>query len=244
MKPGITKWGLLCCIAFMSISGIRAQTADDIIAKHIEAIGGKAKLSSIKSIYVESTTEVMGNEAPTITYILNGKAYRSETDFNGQKIIQCITDKGGWAINPMTGNTKPQVIPDEQLKGSKEQLKAGGPLFDYAARGSQVELQGKDTANGVNAYKIKLTTKDSSIVTYYIDPATYYIVRTVNRVSAGGQDVETRINFSNYQKTDFGYVIAMKQELILPQGLTLNITNKKVEINKDIDPGIFEMPKS
>ena len=33
------------------------------------------------------------------------------------------------------------------------------------------------------------------------------------------------------------------QELTLP-GITFTIKSKKVEINKEIDPGIFEKPKS
>jgi len=33
------------------------------------------------------------------------------------------------------------------------------------------------------------------------------------------------------------------QQIVLPQ-ITLNITNKKIEVNKDIDPAIFEKPKS
>jgi hypothetical protein len=33
------------------------------------------------------------------------------------------------------------------------------------------------------------------------------------------------------------------QQVVLPQ-ITLNITNNKIDVNKEIDPAIFEKPKS
>jgi hypothetical protein len=58
-----------------------------------------------------------------------------------------------------------------------------------------------------------------------------------------GQDVETTTTYSNFQKTDYGYVVPFTQELVLPLGVSTTISDKKVEINKTIDPAIFEMPK-
>jgi len=236
------KTGFFSLIALLSIASLHAQTADEIITKYITAIGGKDKINAVKSVYVESTLEVMGNEAPTTTTIVNGKAFKSETDFNGQKIISVITDKGGWMLNPLMGQTAPEALPADQAKAGQSQLQVGGPLFDYAAKGNKVELVGKEDVNGVSAHKIKVTTKDSVESTYFIDPTTYYILKAVSK--GGGQDGETTITFSNYQKTEFGYVIAMGQQITTPQGITLNITNKKVEVNKEIDPKVFEMPKS
>src|SRR3954463_12009317 len=71
-------------------------TADQIVAKHIEAIGGKAAISQVKSLTIESSTSVMGNDAPTVTTVVDGVGYKNETDFNGTKIVQCYNDKGGW----------------------------------------------------------------------------------------------------------------------------------------------------
>jgi hypothetical protein len=68
-------------------------------------------------------------------------------------------------------------------------------------------------------------------------------MKTTIKASVNGQDVETTMAFSKHQKTDYGYVVPFATELTLPQGFTLNITNKKVEINKDIDMTIFNMPK-
>src|SRR5688572_7149153 len=92
--------------AITSIAGIvQAQTADEIVNKHIDAIGGKDKINGIKTVYTEYDMDVMGQQAPGVTYVLNGKGYRNEMDFGGQKIIQVVTDKGGWGINPMMGQT-------------------------------------------------------------------------------------------------------------------------------------------
>ena len=91
-----------------------AQNVNEIVNKHIEAIGGKDKIENMKSLYTEGVMSVMGNEAPMKITILNGKGFKSEVEFNGQKIVQTITDKGGWAINPMTGSTTAQAVPEEQ----------------------------------------------------------------------------------------------------------------------------------
>lgn len=233
--------GALFVLTSLTMGTIQAQTADDIVTKYVDALGGKKILSTIKTLYVESSIDVMGNEAPCTTYIIGGKGYKNELDFNGTKIVQCITDKGGWALNPMAGNASATPIPDDQVKASQTQLQIGGPLYDYAAKGNKVELIGKDTSGGATAYKLKLTT-GSVDITYYIDAATYHINKAVSKFSVQGQEIESTASFSDYRKTNFGYTMAYSQKVELPQ-MTLTITNKKVEVNKDIDPAIFDMPK-
>lgn len=234
------KTGTFLLLTSFSIIAVQAQTTDQIVTKYIDALGGKNILSSIKTIYVESAIGILGNEAPCTTYILNGKGYKNELNFNGTKIVQCITDKGGWAINPMAGSSTPTAIPEDQVKASQSQLEVGGPLYDYAAKGNKVELIGKDTSGGTTAYKLKMSSGGVEI-TYYIDATSYYINKAVSKFSVNGQDVESTASFSDYRKTDFGYTIAFVQKVELPQ-ITLNITNKKVEVNKEIDPAIFVMP--
>src|SRR3954468_14901427 len=110
------KTCLLILLASFSLTAASAQTADEIIAKHIDAIGGKDKLAQINSVYIESTTEAMGNESPTKTYIINGKDYRNESDFGGQSMVQVVTDKSGWAIMPFGGSSDPTAMSDDDYK--------------------------------------------------------------------------------------------------------------------------------
>ncbi|MCW3120301.1 MAG: outer rane lipoproteinsorting protein [Chitinophagaceae bacterium] len=235
----LSKIFLLVSATMLSAVYSFGQTADEVISKSMDAVGGKDKISKIKSIYTESTAQIMGNDAPVTVTILNGKGFKSETEFNGSKIIQALNDKGGWMINPMAGSSTAQALPDEQYKAARDQIFVGGELFNYAANGSKAELLGKEG----DLYKIKITGKDSSFTTYFIDPATYYLKKAVKQGDMMGQPVEITISFSDYQKTDFGYVIPHKIDTDMGGNFSFSATVNKVEINKEVDPKIFEMPK-
>lgn len=229
-------------LTVISTGTISAQSADEVVNKYVTAMGGKEILGNIKTIYVESSMNMMGNEVPVKTYLSNGKGYKTEMDFNGQTIVQCVTDKGGWAQNPMMGQTTPTALPEDQVKAGQAQLEIGGPLFNYAAKGNKIELIGKDTVASKPQFKLKVTPKVGEIATYYIDANTGYLTKVVSNFSGFGQEGERTITFADYKKTDFGYVMAYSQEIIMPQ-VTLSITHNKIEINKALDPAIFEMPK-
>jgi hypothetical protein len=237
----ILQHSLFLLTSFLSVTALQAQTADDIISKHIEAIGGREKLSGITSVHFENTLQVQGNDAPSKIVILNGKGYRSESDFNGQKIVQVYTDKGGWGVNPMTGATEPQTMPEQQYKAGAEQIYAV-PFLGYAARGSKAELLGQEKVGDVNAYKIKLNYKDNSSAIYFIDPATYYVIKTVRSSEMMGQPVDVTVTYSNFKKTDYGWVVPEDFQVDMGGQFSLTAKVNKIEVNKPVDASLFRMP--
>ena len=191
---------------------------------------------------MESVTEVMGNESATKTTVLNGKGYRNESDFNGQMLVQVVTDKGGWAINPFAGSTDPTPMPDEQFKASEDQVYIAGPLFNYAEHGGKVELTGQEKVGDVNTYKLKYINKDNDETTFYIDPSSWFIIQAVKQGEAMGQPITITIGFSNFQKTDFGISLPYTTNVDMGQ-FALKVNAKEVEVNQPVDPSIFDMPK-
>ena len=229
-------------LALLFTGSLNAQTVDDIIAKHTEAIGGKAKLSQINSVYMESGIEVMGTDAPTKTFIMEGKGYRSETNFNGSEIINVVTDKSAWAVNPFGGMSSPTALSADMFKLSEDQIYTTDPLVNYAAHGAKAELIGQEKVGTANNYKIKYTNKDNISITYFIDASTYLISQVVRQGESMGQEVTVTTVYSNYKKTDYGNVVPFNSDIDMGQ-MTLKMSVSKVEVNKTIDPAIFMMGK-
>jgi hypothetical protein len=227
----------LTTAAFLS-----AQTVDEIVSKVILASGGKDVIEKINTISVESITQVMGSESPTQTSIVNGKGYKNVSDMGDQKIIQCYTDKGGWTVNPMSGGGV-QPVPPNQYKSGKLQFDIGGPLLNYQAKGNKLDLIGKEMVGQVEAYKLKIVTKDSAEFTYFIDPASFHLIQILQKTDMMGQEITMKINFSDFQKTEIGYVMPFAMDMAFGDQFSLTVLIKKVEFNKPIDPAIFEMPK-
>ena len=236
------KFFFLSMASLLLVSFANAQTVDEIINKHVDALGGKDKLSQVKSISYDNTSEIMGNESSSSLIVLNGKGYKNVISFNGQQIVQAETDKGAWSINPFAGSPDAQAAPADQYKFAEDQIYLPDPLFNYADHGASVELLGQEKVDSVNAYKIKYTNKDSGVCTYYINPSTYFIIQAVRQGNVQGQQTTFNITYSDYKKTDFGLYLPFSINIDMGQ-FALKTTVNKVDINKDIDPSVFEMPK-
>ena len=228
---------VLLALAVIITSALSAQSVDEIIGKHVDAIGGKEKLSQVKSLYTENSVDVMGNAAPQKEYLLEGKGYKNELDFNGTSIIQCYTDKSAWMVNPMAGGTDAQALPDAAYKSGKPQIYLGGALIDYAAKVYKAELMGKDGGS----FKIKVTG-DGNETYYFIDPTSYYLTKSIIKGEVMGQAVEITTTYSDHKKTDFGIVLPYAKNIDMGM-FQMSQKTEKVEVNKAIDPKIFEIPK-
>ncbi len=233
----------LTFIALFCAVTVTAQTADEIIGKYIQALGGKDLLNKITSVYTESTMDIMGTQGTLKSTQLNGKGIKQEMDIMGSIITTCFTDKGGWSINPMTGATSPEVMPETQYNSGKDQLGVGAPFINYAEKGIKVELMGTEPVGGVNAFKIKMTNPENISALYYFDPNTFYLIRQVQQTEMQGETIDNVMTLSDYRTTE-GYLMPYKVEMVMAGGqfsMTMAVT--KVELNKPVDEAFFAMPK-
>src|SRR3984957_15102373 len=180
----LRKESLFVLAALAIATTCRAQTAEEIVNKSIDAVGGKDAIAAVKSIVYNQTLEVMGNEVSSVTTILVGKGFKNEVDFQGTKIVQAMTDHGGWAVNPMMGQATPTALPDEQWKQAQGRLNVV-PILGWSTNGGKLELQGKDSAD----YKIHMTNTVGSDVIYYINQKTYLLDKSDITANANGQTV-------------------------------------------------------
>lgn len=212
-----------------------AQTAEEIVAKHIEAIGGAAAWKKVNSLYYEGKMTVQGAEVNVTLTVLNGKGVRQNISVMGMTGYQIITPTAGWNFMPFQGQTTPEAMTADELKQSADDLDVQGKLIDYKSKGNTVEYLGKDDVEGTECYKLKVTTKAGNIETVFIDPKSYYIVRSIVKKTANGQESDVPTDLSNYKKLPEGIVVPFS--ITLPFG---ELVISKAEVNKQVDESTFK----
>jgi hypothetical protein len=217
----------------------KAQTVDEVIAKHIEAMGGKEKLNSIQSLHmVGISTGRDGNEVTTNIWKVHNKLFRRESNMGMGSMRTILTEKGGWQTNFRSGGSLEQMA-EPMFNNTKYEMDCAGPLVDYAAKGHKAELLGKETIDGKEVYKIKLTTKEGRELTYFIDASSHYITRlSFKRGGRDGQEVEVAVNFTNYDKTKDGFIFPFSQSMT--GGFGASMTFEKIEVNPVIDEKLYK----
>jgi hypothetical protein len=236
------KFIALSIITLLASQMVSAQTADEIVGKYVDAIGGKDQISKVNSMYLEGSLDVMGGTGTIKHTLLAGKGAKSEIDVQGTSVTMCVTDSAGWSINPMTGNYNAEYMPPEQYKASKDEIYVGGPFADFANRGYKLELDGQQTIGTINANKILVTSADSVTTQYFFDPETGYLIQAIQTSNMGGQSMDITVGYSDFRKTDAGIVVPYKIETNYGGQFFLTETVTKVDVNQPVDPAIFVKP--
>lgn len=224
---------LLCVISFA-----RAQNLDEIVNKHIEAIGGKENWEKIKSMRVFSTMKAQGADIKFTTVQIDKKAMRQDISVMGMTGYSIIQNTEGWYYYPWQGHTKAEAMTPDDLKNSQDDLNILDEFLIYKELGRTMEYYGMDDIDGTECHKIKMTGKNDKEVTFYIDPDTYMIIKRTEKVRSNGKETENSVFFSDYKKINEGIVLAMSTA-----GGWGESETTKLEINPAIDESLFKVSK-
>ncbi len=233
---GIAMLALLAPIA-------SAQTVDELLAKHIEAKGGRTK---IKAVQTMRTTGKMvlpqGIEMPVVMVQKRPKSFRMEFSLQGMTGIQAYDGKTAWMTMPFMGKKDPETMGAEESKMVEEQADFDGPLMDYKEKGNTVELVGKEQVEGADAHKLKVTLKNGEVRYIYLDAETYLEIRTDAKRTIRGTEVESESYMGDYKEVE-GLMMPFAVESGAkgsPQRQKIVI--EKVELNPTLPDSLFLMP--
>jgi hypothetical protein len=224
---------VLAAVFFTQI--VSAQTADEIVNKYIDALGGKEKLAQLKTLKMNGSMNVQGTDVGITFTVVNGVGTRTDIDVPGMaEGYMIVTPTKGWNFLPYQGQTGAEEISDDQLKAGQGQIDLQSPFMNYKEKGHKVELSGKENVNGIECYKLKFTNKNGKVSTIYIDTKNYYRVKSVTTINVNGQDTEEETSYTDFRKTPEGYTLPFSQTI--PNG---TIVYNSIEINKPVDESIF-----
>jgi len=226
-----------------------AQTADEIIEKHIAAIGGRAALSKLTSRVSSGTlslTTPLGELKGTIE-VYNKKPNKSRTlikvdaaALGGGQIVndQRFDGTTGYVIDTFNGNRE---ITGDQLEVIRS-LSFPTPLLTYKEAGSTAVLGNKEKVGASEAYVIQFTPKAGPRTRLFIDAQSFMLVKTVVTVTVPqlGGPIDQAVEFSDFRDVD-GFKIPYLTKSSNPvQTVTAIMTD--VKHNVDIDDSSFSKP--
>ena len=241
---------LVSLIAFFVIQTTSAQTVDEIISNYFENTGGIDNWKALKGIKMTASVNQGGMDIPiTMIQLADGRRYMK---FEGKEITQGVFDGDVvWGTNFMT--MEPEKSDSETTENTKrESGDFPDPFLNMKENGYSAELLGKETIEGTECFKVKLTKKPQLVDGQEVDNINYYYFDSENfvpivmeaEIKSGQMKGKTRLTtFSDYQEVDGLYFPFAIGDGIKDMGTqVINIT--AIELNPEVDDSIFKFPES
>jgi len=212
-------------------SGVTAQS---VIKKYIEVIGGVSSIQKVKDISMKGKISVSGmNIDMKMIYKLPDK-FISEVSMNGQVMQKQVLNGQAGHSSGMQGN--------KEIKGEElEQLKQSASPFieaDYEKLLYKTELKEVTSIDGKDAYKVEITSPDNMVSTDYYSVETGLKIRSESTMDAGQSGKTSMVtDFLEYSDIQgVKYPTKMKQSAG-PQ--VIDITIAEILVNTGIKEDIF-----
>jgi hypothetical protein len=219
-----------------------AQTAEEIVAKHIQARGGAEKLKSIKTLRMTGKREIQpGFAIPIVLEQMRPNRMRVDLTVQGMTGILAYDGANGWQLMPFQGKTDPEPMPDEMIKEFADDSDIDGPLLDWKEKGHKIELVGKEQVEGTDAYRVKLTKKGGDILDIWFDAETYLDIKGVSRRMVRGTVQEVESVTSDYKEVA-GMMMPHSFQFGEKGQPKLTMTIDKIEVNPAVEEARFKMP--
>ena len=262
----------------------RTLSAAEIADKNVAARGGLQAWRAVETMTLEGKMGAGGNQRATLSVPIPGapKGQRSlegvrtrpveevqlpfvmdlarphksrvELQFKGQTAVQVYDGTNGWKLRPYLNRLEVEPYTPEEAKTSSTQAELDGPIVDYAAKGTRIELDGIEKVEGRDTYKLKLTLKSGDVTHVWVDAQTFLEAKvegTPRRLDGTYHPVEVYYrDYRNVSGLEIPFVLETKVLPVAKNALGMRDTPvpsekaliEKVVINPKFDAARFSKP--
>jgi len=232
-----------CIFCFSALAS--AQTAEELVAKNIQAKGGIDKIKAISSLRTSSDLDAGGFKAALGQESKRPNLLRTTFTIQGMTQIQAYDGSSAWQISPFQGKKDPQLLGEDDSRGLVENADFDGQLVDYQAKGNKVEYLGHDQVDGDDALKLKVTLKNGDVFYYLLDPDTFLEIEVEKQQFIRGSVRESVTMFGSYKPVNgVMYPFSIESGSKNDADNRAKITVKKIEANVPVNDSDFKMPEA
>ena len=235
----------LAALLLAAAAAARAQSADELVAKNIEAKGGLARIKSIQTLRMKGKLVQGPFSAEVGREQRRPNLLRETLTVQGMTQVQAYDGEAGWQISPFQGRKDPERLGEDDLRDLVETADIDGPLVDYKEKGNTVEYLGRDTVDGDDVLRLKCTLKNGDVVYYYLDPDSYLEIRTERQQFIRGSVRESQTDLGSY-KPVAGVLYPFSLETGPKNDPTQRsrISVESLEANVSLEEAAFKMPST
>jgi len=238
---------LLPAFLFLAVQAFRAQTADEIIGRYFDQVGGIEKWKSMTTLKMSGNLVMPQGEFPFAMYRKAPDKFKViMTIMDKEFVPQAFDGETGWMINPFTGTEGAQKLPDEQAGALKEESAFQDPFIDYQSKGFTASYEGTADAGGVTCHVVKLVKHDGEegremTSRYYFDTGTnlQIMVKQATPMTMG-QEVE--IYLSDYQEVGDGLMMPFVLDTRADGQSIQKLKLDTITVNEDLPDDLFRFP--
>jgi len=222
----------------------KAPTADELVAKNIEAKGGINALGALQSIRL--TGKLLVNEGQVeLRYVQTKKRpgeVRTEATLQGMTMVHAYDGKEGWKISPFGGRKDPEKMSADDMKSLIEDAEIDGPLVDWKSKGSTLDYLGTEDVDGTLAYKLKVLRKNGDVNFVYLDPDHFLEIRILTQRVEHGAQIEVETDLGDYEKIAGVFIPFSIEAGSKGSPDKQKIVIEKADANVPVDDAIFHFP--
>lgn len=181
---------------------------------------------------------------------------RFEIQFRGQTALQVYDGKNGWKLRPYLNRLEVEPYTADELKIASMQSELDGPLVDYAAKGTRLELAGFEKVEGRDTYKLKLTSQSGQSMHLWIDAQTFLETKVEGQPRRlDGKMHPVEIYYRDYRSVNGLQISFLLETRVLPfegaeqqKGVSSipaeKIVIEKVVVNPKLEASRFTKPNT
>jgi len=252
MAHGARRAALALVAALASVTvtaavGAAELSAQEIVDRNVAARGGLEAWRKVDRMtwigHLEGEHAPMG-ASPFVLHQARPNLTHFEVKAIGRPTLRVFDGLHGWKARP--GRTDaPEVrayTPQETLYASRSPG-LQGPLIDYQARGSTVDLEQIDTIDGQRAYRLRVVLASGEVDRVWIDAASFLEVR-YDRPSYGPKEANQTVSvfYRDYQDFEGLKLPATIETAAAPGQSPDRMTIERVAINPRLDRYAFAEP--
>jgi len=248
----------------------RAQlSAAEIVDKNVAARGGLQAWRAVQTLSLQGKMGAGGNQRGTVALpmpnpkqltlphrpaeeaqlpflmeLKRGRKTRFELQFAGKTAVQVYDGTSGWKLRPFLNRMEVEPYTPEELNTASTQSDLDGPLVDYAAKGSRIELDGVEKVEGRDTYKLKVVEKTGHTFHVWVDAETFLEAKLEGQPRRlDGTDHPVEVYYRDYRAVDGLRIPFVLETRVLPVARTALGRDTPVPPEKVIIDKVVVNPK-